>query len=96
MPPSKPNIAAIAPICFLLVHWWLRDVWLCTLAAGKDLLKFPQISGAQTIAKRISPRQALENLQTLEQTQRMLHTNVQEALARWKSTEPAQIAFLIN
>jgi hypothetical protein len=29
----------------------------------------------------MSPRQALENVQTLEQTQRLLHTNVQEALA---------------
>jgi DNA polymerase-3 subunit delta' len=65
----------------LLVQWWLRDVWLHTIAAGKDLLKFPTISGAEIVAKRISPRQALENLQTLEQAQRLLHTNVQEALA---------------
>ena len=65
----------------LLVQWWLRDVWLHTLAAGKELLKFPKIHGAEAVAKRISPRQALENLQTLEQTQRLLHTNVQEALA---------------
>jgi DNA polymerase-3 subunit delta' len=65
----------------LLVQWWLRDVWLHTLAAGKDLLNFPKIAGAETVAKKISSRQALENLQTLEQTQRLLHTNVQEALA---------------
>ena len=65
----------------LLVQWWLRDVWLHTLAAGRDLLKFPDISGAETVARRINPRQALENLQTLEQTQRLLHSNVQEALA---------------
>jgi DNA polymerase-3 subunit delta' len=65
----------------LLVQWWLRDVWLHTLAAGGSLLKFPEISGAQAVARRISPRQALENVQTLEQTQRLLHTNVQEALA---------------
>jgi DNA polymerase III subunit delta' len=65
----------------LLVQWWLRDVWLHTLAAGKDLLRFPKISGAEIVAKRISPRQALENLQTLEQTQRLLRANVQEALA---------------
>jgi DNA polymerase-3 subunit delta' len=65
----------------LLVQWWLRDVWLRTLAAGGGLLKFPEISGAPAVARRISPRQALENLQTLEQTQRLLHTNVQEALA---------------
>jgi DNA polymerase-3 subunit delta' len=77
----------------LLVQWWLRDVWLSTLrsstatedgrtlAAGGSLLKFPEISGAEAVARRITPRQALENLQILEQTQRLLHTNVQEALA---------------
>ena len=65
----------------LLVQWWLRDVWLHTLAAGQDLLKFPNVSGAETVAQRINPRQAMENLQTLEQTQRLLHSNVQEALA---------------
>jgi DNA polymerase-3 subunit delta' len=65
----------------LLVQWWLRDVWLNSLAMGGQLVGFPQIAGAETVAKKISPRQALENLQTLEQTQRLLHTNVQEALA---------------
>ena len=65
----------------LLVQWWLRDVWLSTLAVGGELLNFPQLGGAEAVAKKISPRQALENLQTLEQTQRLLHTNVQEALA---------------
>jgi DNA polymerase-3 subunit delta' len=65
----------------LLLQWWLRDVWLHTLAAGEALLHLPQIAGAQEIARRISPRQARENLLVLEQTQRLLHTNVQEALA---------------
>ena len=65
----------------LLVQWWLRDVWLRTLAVGGELLNFPKLAGAEAVAKKISPRQALENLQTLEQTQRLLHTNVQEALA---------------
>ncbi len=65
----------------LLVQWWLRDVWLRTLAVGGELLNFPITAGAGAVAKKISPRQALENLQTLEQTQRLLHTNVQEALA---------------
>jgi DNA polymerase III subunit delta' len=65
----------------LLVQWWLRDVWLHSLAASKDLLKFPDVSGAETVASRIKPHQALENLQTLEQTQRLLYSNVQEALA---------------
>ena len=64
-----------------LVQWWLRDVWLNHLAVDGKLLRFPQMAGAPAVAKKISPRQALENLQTLEQTQRLLHTNVQEALA---------------
>ena len=65
----------------LLVQWWLRDVWLHTLAAGKDSLNFPKVPAAEIVARRITPRQALENLQTLEQAQRLLRTNVQEALA---------------
>ena len=65
----------------LLLQWWLRDVWLHTLAAGETLLHLPQIAGADEIARRISPRQAQENLSVLEQTQRLLYTNVQEALA---------------
>ncbi len=65
----------------LLLQWWLRDVWLWTLASGEELLHLPQIAGADEVAKRISPRQAQENLLVLEQTQRLLHSNVQEALA---------------
>jgi len=65
----------------LLVQWWLRDVWLRTLAVGGDLLNFPQMAGAESVAQKITPRQALDNLHTLERTQRLLHTNVQEALA---------------
>ena len=65
----------------LLVQWWLRDVWLHTLAAGNDLLKFPNVSSAEIVARRLNPQQALKNLQTLDQTQRLLHSNVQEALA---------------
>jgi len=58
----------------LLIQRWLRDVWLHTLAAGNELLNFPKMSGAEIVAKKITARQALENLQTLEQTQRLLHT----------------------
>jgi DNA polymerase-3 subunit delta' len=64
------------------LQWWLRDVWLETLAAPGDLLRFSELKGpAESVAKRISPKDALENLQVWEQTQRLLHTNVQEALA---------------
>jgi DNA polymerase-3 subunit delta' len=65
----------------LLLQWWLRDVWLHTLAAGETLLHLPQIAGAEEVARRISTKQARENLLVLEQTQRLLHGNVQEALA---------------
>jgi DNA polymerase III subunit delta' len=63
------------------VQWWLRDVWLQTLSMGTGLANFPQLAGTEQVARRITTRQALENLVILEQTQRLLHTNVQEALA---------------
>ena len=65
----------------LLVQWWLRDVWLQSMAAGQELLNFPDLTGTRQVATRLSPERARQNLQVLEQTQRLLHTNVQEALA---------------
>ena len=65
----------------LLVQWWLRDVWLYTLRSGREFLNFPQIAGAERVAARITSQQAMENLRVAEQTQRLLYTNVQEALA---------------
>lgn len=65
----------------LLLEWWLRDVWLHALRSGQDRLSFPQLAGAGAVAQRISPQQALENLRVIEDTQRLLHTNVQESLA---------------
>ena len=64
-----------------LLQWWLRDVWLHTLAADGPLLQLPQVAGADEVARRINPRLARENLDVLEQMQRLLHSNVQEALA---------------
>jgi DNA polymerase-3 subunit delta' len=78
-----------------LVHLWLRDVWLQTVetsgrgtailsAATPDLnglLSFPELAGTRQVAQRLSAAEALENLQVLEQLQRSLYTNVQEALA---------------
>ena len=64
------------------LQWWLRDVWLQALSAPGDLLRFAPLKGAtEAVARHISPKDALDNLQVLEQTQRLLHTNVQEALA---------------
>jgi len=64
-----------------LVQWWLRDVWLQSLAAGREFMSFPEMGGADKVAARIGTVRAGENLRTLEQTQRLLYTNVQEALA---------------
>ncbi len=74
----------------LLLQRWLRDVWVQTLAAKPEvgagdalggLLNFPELAGTRQVAQRISAREALDNLQLMEGTQRLLYTNVQEALA---------------
>ena len=59
----------------------MRDVWLNTLQQNRELLSFPEIPGAHNVARRLTPQQARDNLRVLEQTQGLLHTNVQEALA---------------
>lgn len=64
-----------------LIQWWLRDVWLLTFGFEAGLLSFPALEASRTVARRISRAHALENLRVVEQTQRLLHTNVQEALA---------------
>lgn len=77
-----------------IVQRWLRDVWLHTLGQSRKqklesgnemiadgLLNFPELASAGAVARRVRPAQALENLQIIEGTQRLLHTNVQEALA---------------
>jgi DNA polymerase-3 subunit delta' len=64
------------------LHWWLRDVWLVTLKMGTAILFYPQLAGkTQTVAQRILTERAMENLQVIEQTQQLLNSNVQEALA---------------
>jgi DNA polymerase III subunit delta' len=61
---------------------WLRDLWLSTRQTPTELLTFPQLAAAsQSIAARVKPEHAMENINVIECTQRMLHTNVQEALA---------------
>jgi DNA polymerase-3 subunit delta' len=64
-----------------LIQWWLRDVWLLTFGSAPELLSFPALEASMAVARRVSREHALENLRTVEQTQRLLHTNVQEALA---------------
>jgi DNA polymerase-3 subunit delta' len=71
----------------LVLQWWLRDVWLQVLdkpaefAAPGTLLNFPGLAASRKVAQRLSSRQAVENLHVMEQLQRWLGTNVQEALA---------------
>lgn len=63
------------------LQWWLRDVWLRAEQVGDEFLSFPELRASTGIvADRIRGRDALENLQVLEQTQRVLFTNAQEAL----------------
>jgi DNA polymerase III subunit delta' len=64
------------------LQWWLRDVWLQALQADEGLLTLKQFGNAsRQVAGRIGVNAALENLRVVEQTYRLLHTNVQEALA---------------
>ncbi len=46
-----------------------------------QLLCFPQLAGTSRVAQRISSADAMDNLLVMEQLQRRLYTNVQEALA---------------
>lgn len=64
-----------------LIQWWLRDIWLLTVGVGEGMLSFPTLAETAQVAQRLSAAQAMENLRIIEQTQRLLHTNVQEALA---------------
>lgn len=64
------------------LHWWLRDVWLQALRLGDGLWSYPELAEAsRAVASRLNARQAMENLQFIEQTQRLLTSNVQESLA---------------
>lgn len=64
------------------LHWWLRDVWLQALRLGEGLLSYPEFAeSSRAVAARIDARRATENLNVIEQTQRLLASNVQEALA---------------
>jgi DNA polymerase-3 subunit delta' len=63
------------------LQWWLRDVWLRTLQVSDELLSFPSSASAGHLGARLSASQAMQNLAILERTQRLLGSNVQEALA---------------
>jgi len=64
------------------VEWWLRDVWLQSLGLDGEMLTYPQFRQITSgVAQRITPEQAIQNLAQIEDTQGLLHSNVQEALA---------------
>jgi DNA polymerase-3 subunit delta' len=65
-----------------MLQGWLRDVWLLALGQPTSLLLFPELSAeSRAVAGRLDAPRALANLQLIESTQTLLHTNVQEALA---------------
>jgi DNA polymerase-3 subunit delta' len=64
------------------LQYWLRDVWLHTMHLPGELLTFPTLrADSEAVAQRISPHEATENLRVIEDTNRLLGSNVQEALA---------------
>ncbi|MBM3847741.1 MAG: hypothetical protein FJ405_15825 [Verrucomicrobia bacterium] len=64
------------------LHRWLRDVWLTSLGSGDGLQEFPSLaSSTNAVARRIAATEGGTNLEEWEKTQRLLETNVQEALA---------------
>jgi len=66
----------------LMLEWWFRDVWLTKLGLREGCLTFPGSgSDTQMVSVRISAKDATWNLRLMEETHRLLGSNVQEALA---------------
>lgn len=65
------------------LQFWLRDLWLAVRDAFEPgLAVFPQLAETTAkVASRLDAPKATRNLEVLEATQRLLHSNVQEALA---------------
>ena len=63
------------------LHIWLRDLWLTRLGSPGELFlpDLQEITAA--IANRLTPMDSQRNIEAWESTMRLLHTNVQEALA---------------
>lgn len=63
------------------VQWWLRDVWVAALNGAESMLALPSLAASvRAVAARVTPDEAMDNLTVIESAQRLLHTNVQEAL----------------
>jgi len=64
------------------IEWWFRDVWLHTQNLEASAVTFPELAPlAKAVAGRLTSQGALANIHTIEKTQQLLATNVQEALA---------------
>jgi hypothetical protein len=64
------------------LHLWTRDVWIASQSADHQLLQLPDVAeNTASVARRVDPAAALENVRTIERTRRLLDSNVQEALA---------------
>ena len=65
-----------------LVTYWMRDAWLCSMRVGEDRWRF---RGLVSITKGFATARETDglrrNVERLEALQRLLRTNVQEALA---------------
>ena len=81
----KADLVAVAAVragYLGALQGWLRDVWLHSTGVSSDLALFPNLDyTAEAVATRLSPADAAANLRLMEQTQRTLHTNVQELVA---------------
>jgi DNA polymerase-3 subunit delta' len=65
-----------------VLQTWFRDVWVSAMQLGKEMLAFPELESAtRAVATKVTAEEAMQNLSAIESAQRLLHTNVQEALA---------------
>jgi len=63
------------------LQWYFRDVWVKTLGVGEELLALPDLAGTtQALSAKSNAQDAYENVQLLARTQRLLDSNLQEAL----------------
>lgn len=62
------------------LQWWLRDIWLC--AGGHEVtMLLPALEeGSRAVGRRLTPGEAARNLEIIQETIRLLETNVQETL----------------
>jgi DNA polymerase-3 subunit delta' len=65
-----------------LLHRWLRDVWLVAAGMREAAPATPALAAAaRVVGDRLAVGEAAANLGLMERTQRLLSSNVQEALA---------------